>query len=74
MLDQPPPVGAKHKFAANLLWQDEKEFQQVLNYWSSRFRAIHMAKLSKPIETEFQLSWDKYYAAEMVSSLCMCPV
>ncbi|KIJ89444.1 hypothetical protein K443DRAFT_36376, partial [Laccaria amethystina LaAM-08-1] len=59
---------------ANLLWKDEEEFQEVLNYWSSRFRAIHTAKLAQSIETEFQSSWQKYYGAEvgfMISSLGM---
>jgi hypothetical protein len=58
-----------HDYAVNLLWKDEEEFQEVLNYWSSRFRAIHMAKLAQPIETEFQSSWQKYYGAEVVSFL-----
>ena len=61
------PPGERHDYAANLLWQDEKEFQLVLNYWSSRLRAIHMAKLLKPIEPEFQSLWEKYHGAEMVS-------
>ena len=47
-------------YAETLLWKDEKEFQEVLDYWSSWFRAIHTAKLAKPIEPEFQRSWEQY--------------
>jgi hypothetical protein len=54
-------------FAAFHIWEDEEEFQKVLYYWSSRFRAIHMAKLQTPIDAEFESSWQKYYAAEVVS-------
>ena len=53
-------------YAETLLWKDEKEFQEVLDYWSSRFRAIHTAKLAKPIEPEFQRSWEQYYASKVV--------
>jgi len=60
------PTGEGHNYAANILWKDEEEFQEVLYYWSSWFRAIHMAKLSKPIETEFKLSWEQYYGAKVV--------
>ena len=67
VLDGMPQAEGMHDYAGNLLWKDEEEFQDVLNYWSSWFRAIHMAKLSKPIETEFRSSWAKYYGAEVVS-------
>ena len=53
-------------YAETLLWKDEKEFQEVLDYWSSRFRAIHTAKLAKPIEPEFQRCWEQYYVSEVV--------
>jgi len=59
------PTGEGHDYAANILWKDEEEFQDVLYYWSSWFRAIHMAKLSKPIETKFKSSWEWYYGAEV---------
>jgi hypothetical protein len=58
-LEGMPTLGEKHDYAANLLWQDENEFQEVLKCWSSQLRAIHKAKLLKPIQTEFKLSWDK---------------
>ena len=53
-------------YAETLLWKDEKEFQEVLDYWSSWFRVIHTAKLAKPIEPEFQRCWEQYYMSEVV--------
>jgi len=68
------PTGEGHDYTANILWKDDEEFQEVLYYWSSWFRAIHMAKLSKPIETEFKSSWEWYYGAEVVSIILPGPV
>jgi len=68
------PTGEGHDYAANILWKDEEEFQEVLYYWSSQFRAIHMAKLSKPIKTKFKSSWERYYGAEVVSIIWPGPV
>lgn len=68
-----PQAEGTHDYAGDLLWKDEEDFQEVLNYWSSRFRSIHLAKLSKPIETEFQSSWLQYYGAEVVSFICLGP-
>ena len=53
-------------YAETLLSKDDKEFQEVLDYWSSQFRAIQMAKLAKPIEPEFQRSWEQYYMSKVM--------
>lgn len=68
LLDLIPGDG--HDYTANFLWKDELEFQEVLYYWSSRFRAIHLAKLLTPVAEEFKSSWELYYAAEVVSFIC----
>jgi hypothetical protein len=63
-----------HDYTCNLLWKREDEFQEVLYYWSSRFRAIYMEKLSNPIEPEFQRCWEQYYGSEVVSIIWLGPV
>lgn len=63
--DRAPAVGKD--FAASIIWKDEEEFQRVLYYWSSRFRAIHLAKITTPVDAEFESSWEQYYGAEIVS-------
>jgi len=45
------PTGEGHDYTANILWKDEEDFQEVLYYWSSQFRAIHMAVIMAMITT-----------------------
>ena len=62
-----PPIGIMEDVTSNLMWKDSEEFQEVLWYWSSRFRAIQTSKLSNPIDPEFESAWEHFYASERVS-------
>ena len=64
-----PPIGIMEDMTSNLMWKDQEEFQEVLWYWSSRFRAIETSKVSNPIDPEFESSWNHFYASERVSEL-----
>ncbi|EDQ98107.1 uncharacterized protein LACBIDRAFT_336264 [Laccaria bicolor S238N-H82] len=61
---RPPAFTRDSSVVANLLWKDEQEFQEVLCYWSSRFRAILTSKLENPIDPEFENCWLEYMSAE----------
>ncbi|EDR09272.1 uncharacterized protein LACBIDRAFT_325944 [Laccaria bicolor S238N-H82] len=61
---RPPAFTRDSSVVANLLWKDEQEFQEVLCYWSSRFRAILTTKLENPIDPEFENCWLEYMSAK----------
>ncbi|EDR09758.1 uncharacterized protein LACBIDRAFT_317865 [Laccaria bicolor S238N-H82] len=61
---RPPAFTRDSSVVANLLWKDEQEFQEVLCYWSSRFRAILTSKLENPIDPKFENCWLEYMSAE----------
>ena len=70
---RPPAFTRDSSVVANLLWKDEQEFQEVLCYWSSRFRAILTSKLENPIDPEFENCWLEYMSAEQVSFILLRP-
>ncbi|EDR04859.1 uncharacterized protein LACBIDRAFT_330022 [Laccaria bicolor S238N-H82] len=62
---RPPAFTRDSSVVANLLWKDDQEFQEVLCYWSSRFRAILTSKLENPIDPKFENCWLEYMSAEL---------